>query len=786
MRKNWIVVFGLILIGSVFLSLTLPIKAQAPSYSVISSVTSLEGQNIISPNTDIKLIAVGIDGFIYAAVYRERGEYYLVRSEDLGRTWEEASARGLPQKEAFVSLETSPDHSEIVAVATTTTAYLSYDGGESFGCLGGPQGLTERKEEITSLAISAGNPPQILVGIWNPKPGEFPQEGVYLWGHSWEGQGLKQGRWGYQAEVTSVAFFPALSTILVGATGDPDGPESLPEGTYLNMAYPNGEATIWNKSPGFVDWPVEITGSLEEEILSSKIVEFEEGRWTRIYLLVNSRDKSWDEVYKVDVWGERASRVQEMRIPRTPEILSLDSLDYLSGTLAVGLTTEEGAQVYYLDTAGQRFPSLNWSTPGIRETETWSCQVALSPNFSEEGIIFLATSGEESSFSWGKEGEWTKDTLNFSKGDKTLFQIPVSLMDISGRINQLVPSPNFLEDRSFFINYGDKTILKVILGEDYQIDQVERVLFAPERFNPTRIEIEPSPNYANDQTLFVFERGTGRFWIVKSEGLEDEGLTWIEEKETEVEIVDAKVVNNRVIYIAREDSMIYRSNDTGESWRQRISSGISFLQKIEWGPAGGILALGGSESDVSDTISLVRENHYEILPFLPTSVSYPDGLSVVYSPTDRAVYCGAGSQLWRLELGQEGWEEIAGVGEGIDLLLISPQALYLFSESQVYFSPLSQDSQWEVLEEVGGDWLGGELLELDEERNILFFWNSSEIGILTHQIEEEPEEEIVPEPVEPELTETPETPWVRIGIGIAGAAFVLIFGAILVLRARSR
>jgi len=753
-RKSLIVVFGLVFLIGLILVPALPVKAQ-----VNQSVISLRDQNIVSPNTDLELISLGKDGTIYAIV-KEGREQYLFKSEDEGRSWEKVSGKGLPEREVFVSFKTSPDQPEILVVATTTMVYLSGDQGESFQCLGGPEGLVERGEEITSLAISDGNHPQILVGIWHPSQGKFAQEGVYLrtseGKREWEAQGMKptwQGR-GYKAEVTSVAFSPNPLAILAITTGDPDREGSLPEGTYLNLGFPNQRGIFgadWNNPDYLPDWPVEVAETpglspTEGEILNSKMaLSGFEYRAGRIYIIYNTRDRSKDDVYRIEFSEEYGlEEVRKLEVPKTPEISSLDSIDYTgtttSGTLAVGVTCKDRdkrdqAQVYYLSAEEERLASPHWSEKRtrawdartkrwIRVPDTRNCQIVFAPDFAKSGIIFAATSGKNSSFARSY-----KDVL-----------VPISLMDISGGINQISPSPRFLADRTLFCNYGDRNILKVVLGEDYQLKQAERILLTSERFNPAKIKIEPYSNHL----VFVFEVGANWFWLTKNGG-----LSW-SNREREIEIMDLKVLDDEVVYIAGKDSMIYRSENTGTSWQQRISSGIRWLQKIELGPERKILAVGGSSKENrSDTISLLGED--KMLPSFPVSVSYPEGLVVVYSQKDNSVYCGANNQLYRLAMERGDWEKITEFGRRTTELLISPQGLYLFCKPQVYFSsfPLSEDSQWENLE-IKGNWLGCRLTELDERSNLLFLWDSSKIAVYLHQIpEEEPEEEILPEPVEP-------------------------------------
>jgi len=742
--KKRIVVVLVFLISSVLFQV-LPAEARS------NSTISLEEGNIVLPDSDVELISAG-EGIIYAVV-NYQDEHCLFLSENRGRTWQNISDLGLPEEERVVSLKTLVGQSEVVALATTTSVYLSQDGGKHFDYLGSPD-LAGRGEEITSLAITKGNPPRILVGVWHPDQGKFPREGVYLWGsegkHSWKGQGMPSWQeGGYFADVTSVAFFE--EAILAVATGDPDGSGPLPEGTYLNIGYLNDEGALradWN---WLQNWPVEITDTsgspTEKEILNSQLVFPEDLNlidsedWS-FYVLYNSSDQDKDGIYKVLEGFTESPEVYRLELPGALETVSLDSIDYHQESLVVGMTVKKSAietgeskqvRVYYLPVEGQFSLPGDWLMKKTSVPDTQNCQVVFSP----DGLILVATSGQNSSFS-------------LSKGD---FLVPVSLMDISGEIGQLSPSPRFSRDRTLFLNYGGQSILKVKMGSDYQLRWAERILFVPEEFEEDMIEIQ----LLSDSLIFVFEAGTDQFWTTKNGG-----LSWIKRK-TQVEMIDAQAVEDETVYIAGEDGMLYRSENGGKSWSLGISSGIRWLQRIELGPRGKILALGSvAEEDTLDTISLVDERSFKVLPVLPVSSGYAD---VVLVSQRKTIYAGIDDRLY--QLADSHWEEIAEFEREIDELLISPQGLYVFFESYLCFSsfPLNVDSQWETIE-LEEDWADCRLAELEEERNVLLFWDYSEIVAYSHQIleeeieeeiEEEPKDEILPDPDKEEPAQSQST-----------------------------
>lgn len=735
MKKIWTFLVVLII-----LILTLPIEAEAQSYPVIS----LEEKNIITPQTDVEFVTLGVNETIYALVV-QRGRHLLFRSADQGSSWEKIQTTGLPNNEKFVALKTLTTE-PVIVLTTTTSVYLSRNGGENFEFLGGPAKLKERGEEISSLAVAEeGDCPQILIGIWHPQAGKFAQEGVYLWGFEgkrlWEAQEMRL-TWrerGYRADVTAVAFTSDPLAILAIATGDPDYDERLLEGTYLNIGYPRSgseRGAEWNWLSR--DWPIEISENggespKEAEILSSQIVfpedlDISETEESKFYILCQTRNKTKDGVYKVE-----DMEVNQLEIPSYPPIVNLDSLDYIGtfsdGALALGVTVknrenQEQVQVYYLPPDEERSSSSDWSDKETRISRNKDCQVIFASDFLESGTIFAGTSGETSSFSRSK-----KNLL-----------IPVSLIDALRGINQLVPSPDFSKERVLFLNYGNKNVLKLELNENYQLDHVENIFYLPQGFSSTQIRILLDSR----QNLLVFETGKKRFWQSK-----DGGYRWSKERELKVEINDAKMAKDK-IWFAGKDGMVYWQEDSRIN-QQGMAVGFSWLGQVAIGPDEKILVSGGTKEGIFDSIALAEEQDYENFPSFPVAMRY---LPIVFSPTEESIYAGIEQQLYRLPLKEKSWEKMADLSGRITGMMIVPQGLYLFCRPRVYFSslPLSEESPWQFLE-VKGNWLGCKSTQLNEEKNLLFLWDSQKIIVYTHQIPPEEEEELPPEPTEPEPVE---------------------------------
>ena len=715
--NKWIALILVFLLSLALLPAS-PVKAQP------DSVLSLNEGMVVFPDSDVQLIAMGEEN-IYALV-THKGESFLFFSQNKGATWQKTPSQGLPEQERFICLKALAGKPDILALATTFGVYLSRDSGNRFEYLGGPTNLIERGEEITSLAIAKGDPPLVLVGVWHPGLDKFPQEGVYLWGlkgdHFWKEQGMRpswQGE-GYSADVSSVAFLG--SAILALAAGDPDRSDPLQEGTYLNLGYPSEQSNArgeWNWPSG---WPIEISsGKIQNStlVLPTDIDERREDEW-KFFVLYNSQDKSKDGIYKIiidDVVWEPI--VQRLEMPRYLSWVSLDSLVEFDGALALGITTEEKgkkqAEVYYLSKDITSVQADDWSEKRIHIPNTKNCQVLLA----EKDLIYVGTSGSNSFFARASNGSLS----------------PISLLDITGDIRQVVLSSRFPRDETLFLVYGE-SMLKLKPGSASQPKEVERISL-PEGLNLSGLRIEAE----SSSSVILIEPRAGRIWLSQNSG-----LSW-SRREVNTPTIDIKLAGWDTIWAAGKDSKIYKSENAGKTWQPGISSGIRWLQTLEVGLRGQILAAGGTtQENTFDTISLLGQGFYNL------PIAGKD-FEAVFSPKDNSIYCTTGGRLYKFLLQEERWEEIINLRETITKIHVSLQGLYFFANSQVYFStfPLTPNSSWEKLKpEAKGTWLSCEFAEISQRENLLFFWSTSKIIPYYHQIpEEEPEKAVLPEPEKP-------------------------------------
>ena len=448
MKKIWIVI--LMLIVSILFP-TAQVRAQ-------EGLISLEEGNIILSNSYVELVS-STDSQFFALV-RISGKAWIYSSSDQGKTWQRNASQGLPDTGKFLTLKTPSQN--IIVLATASAIYLSRDSGKTFEFLGGPSGLTDRGEQITSMAATSGNPPVIAIGVWHPQTGKFPLEGVYAWGlggSRWEPQGMHR-TWsgkGYNADVTAIDFMEG--NLLVLATGDPDNVGSLPEGTYLNIGVPSAGKTFdaagnWNFVSG---WPIEIPqgqSPKESEILSARIASDFSLQEQKIYLYYATRQGTKDDVFLItfsenmDLAGEE---LRQLMFPtKAPVLVSFDSLAYTKGLLAIGVTVmKEGVksgQVFYLTTAEERAASPYWNSLFSPAKYSYNPQIILLP----DGTVFVGSVGPSSSFA--------KVEVNSTK------LTPISLIDASGGIYQTAILP---KEKTAIFNYGDKNIFKFTWNTNY-------------------------------------------------------------------------------------------------------------------------------------------------------------------------------------------------------------------------------------------------------------------------------------------------------------------------------
>ena len=129
------------------------------------------GNWVLADGSDIKHLAIAIDGTLYASATPSGTSYTLFKSTDDGHSWSYTGK----VKDSIVDIATAPDDANAVCYATSSDIYQSTDAGSSFSMLpSSPGGAGSNNIEITSIAIA---PPYsrntIVVGTKDTDESEF-------------------------------------------------------------------------------------------------------------------------------------------------------------------------------------------------------------------------------------------------------------------------------------------------------------------------------------------------------------------------------------------------------------------------------------------------------------------------------------------------------------------------------------------------------------------------------------------------------------------------------------
>jgi hypothetical protein len=306
----------------------------------------LKQGNIVLTNSYIKFVGRAANDF-YALVIQS-GRPYVFRSGNQGKTWQKTLVD--PPSENFVAMAIAAPNT--IGLATANQVFLSRDGGKSFGRLGGPEGLDDRSEKITSLAVFED---RIAVGIWNPASKKIAKDGAYFYrDNSWPRQRLS-------ADVSALAF--ASDGIVIAVA-------SSDSGTHLAV-YSEDEWT---------DRPINI--SAESEIESARIAVDSKNK---VFVALNTKKES--NIYQGKL---ESGKMRNLDFPREDlEIQNLDSVAVNENLLAIGATVkEDGAEkaaIFFRDEESQ------WEI-GLTEAGTSNCQAVIGQT------IFTGIGGKAGAF----------------------------------------------------------------------------------------------------------------------------------------------------------------------------------------------------------------------------------------------------------------------------------------------------------------------------------------------------------------------------------------------------
>jgi len=362
--------------------------------------TPLEGEAggwLLAEGSDIRCLAVAGDGSLYAAI--DGLEYTLFRSADGGYSW--SPAGGIT--DAIVDIEADAVDESIVYCATRDSVYKSNNGGDSFLPLAANPALTGGYNlGITDIDVARWEGGKIIIAATrDTDAGEYG--GVYMLNEGapfsqWQDTGIG----GY--DVYAVALSPGFADDqqMVAVVND----ES--ETIVINRIGNAG----WGETIGVARLEKDNSGDSLAELQTAAIAfpddynsNPDEGSYAQ-FVAIDGGFENGDVYAVYGRWAPAGSLAEDLNIGSD---YGLDNVD------VAGLAVCGGAESAYLlagsANCGQVYHSYDggysW-TESIKEpTGQHSTLVLMAPDFLSQSVAYAATSGANSALSFTRDGGFT-------------------------------------------------------------------------------------------------------------------------------------------------------------------------------------------------------------------------------------------------------------------------------------------------------------------------------------------------------------------------------------------
>ncbi len=635
--KTWLGFLGLASLLGAILAMPLSSAAAAGEPAKWTRVNiPAEGEAgdwVLAAGSDIRLLAAGSDGALYA--YAAGLTYTLYRSTDGGHHWEHIGG----VRDAIVDIAISPQEPASVYYATAAQVYRSVDSGRTFQVLPpGPGGAGASNIEITSIDVVRLESNLVVAGTKDGDGAEFG--GVYILNEAdivptWTDAGLSA------CDVAAVAFSPHYSDdrqLVAVATDEND--------TFVFSRI--GDAG-WNADIGYaridavaVSAQIAFTGSLNPDE-------------SAFYVGIDTGAGGGD-VYRINnVPATETSTATDLNASGIGDVDIAGLAAYDAGSAVILLAgTANSAMTYSSGDGG-----ATWA--GSRKAPTGSSRtgVLIGPDFGATGTIYAVTSGGSSALSLSRDlgGSWDQ----------------VSLIDTAiDSIIDVAPSPRYSSDGTIFmLTYGsgpysaglwrsrDSGVSweRTLAESSGDIDNISRVALPPE--------------YGDScQTVFVAGTSIGRTATWEST---DGGQTYqrhfVRAPGGGLTNIDAwAIADKTTIFVASYDGvqgMVYKSVNRGISFAAGMPAGAQPLHSIAVSPdfaqSGAVLA-GNSDGRVYFTDN--TGDSFELLP-ADTPLPFSGAVTVAFDANygnNQTVYAagnGPGNGIYRFVIGQsEAWQSI--------------------------------------------------------------------------------------------------------------------------------
>jgi len=608
---------------------------------------------VLAKGSDIQCLTAASDGTLYAGV---KGlTHTLYKSTDGGKRW---SAISGVQGE-ITGIAVSPVDAKVIYYATASSIYRSSDGGKNFMQL--PAIPLKAGANITSIAVTWLNNDIIVVGTADIDNGEFGgvytlDEGNFFLG--WIDAGIGD------YDVYALAFSPDYITgyqIVAVVTDETD--------TFVFNKIGN---TNWNAFVGSARLNKDNSTTPVSIAASGAVIAFPANyqTGTGFFFAGIATGNSQGDIYKINsVDAPGYSIATDLNCGSNYSATNMDITALTTYTQDENIILLAGSaannNIYISQDSGS-----SWTRSSKGPTGDSVTQIIISPDFINTGIIYAATSGNDSAVSISRDA------------GKTWNQI--SLIDIvADNIVDFVPSPDASQNNTIFmITHGTGHSLWRSLDDGINW---ERILCSNSTGVNTLSLVNLPPQYSNNcSKLFIYGESNGNpvVWVSEDNGQSFRcrftrdpvtGLTFP---------IDVwAIVDENTFYVGSSYGTIYLTNDDGYTYSKGVSVGNFPLYSLALSPNfenDGTILVGNYAGEVywsSDSGA-----SFQLLPV--DAISPLDGaVSVAFDPafeTNHTVYAAGNTAdvgIYRFVIGSsEEWENIDSslpTGASIDQLVVS-------------------------------------------------------------------------------------------------------------------
>ncbi len=404
---------------------TRPAAALEPNkWTKVDTPTEGDGGNwVLASGSNIQHLTLGADGALYANA--QGLTYTLYRSTNSGYHW--APIGNVIDN--IVATATSPDDGRFLCYATTSTVYISKDGGKNFSALpASPGGAGSNNIEITSLAIARLNSHIIIVGTRDTGSAQFG--GVYTLDTepvipAWVNSNIGS----YDVYAVAAAPYFARERQFVAVVTDETNTFVTTKIGDAAWGAIVGNARLNKDNSGAA---VVVTGSAAISFPDNYDADASSGDYVQ-FVAINTGTGNGD-VYKiVGAEAPGASSATDLNIGAAYGQSNIDVTGLAVKGNAAGARLVAGAAASaqtYLSTDG----GTSWKRGRLEPTGGSQTCVLMSPDGS---TIYAATSGTESAFSTSPDG---------------LIWNQVGLIDTTiDAVIDFAPSPTYEQDSTLFL-----------------------------------------------------------------------------------------------------------------------------------------------------------------------------------------------------------------------------------------------------------------------------------------------------------------------------------------------